>query len=377
MKPLTCNSRLVARHRCRGFTFIEVLFATIILGLGFIMIAAVFPAALQQSLTTSDETAGTLVCQDALRQIQTIANDTNLPYPGVGYSGGTTPSTFSPMVPLGNFSFPNNNSITANPIAALAGNEFFSADRRYAWVAFYRRISATDPMAQVVVIALKSTNFTGSNFNIPPPVAPFTGYSTLNPTTTGPHVNLAPLTYTASTITADLQYSQATNTSYIFLPDSINYTNNLQAVYNNATVTEVGGVPYAPGAYVIINDDPLATASTPTGNTPPGSLIGRVFRLGSSITSLPSDVLPPTDNIHKIGFQLQPGMDLVAGPGGQSSPGPYSREQTGTSSAPTYVPVYVVGQFPSYNSTDQAYDGPYSGGNIAIAATTGYIKINN
>ena len=57
-----------------GFTFIEVLFAVILLGIGFIMIAAVFPVAIQQTSAVSDETQGTALARDAIKKIQAVAD---------------------------------------------------------------------------------------------------------------------------------------------------------------------------------------------------------------------------------------------------------------------------------------------------------------
>ena len=45
-----------------GYSFTEVMFAVIVLGIGFIMVAAVFPVAIQQSQATSEETVGASVC---------------------------------------------------------------------------------------------------------------------------------------------------------------------------------------------------------------------------------------------------------------------------------------------------------------------------
>jgi len=39
-----------------GYSFTEVMFAVVVLGIGFIMIAAMFPVAIQQSQLTSEET---------------------------------------------------------------------------------------------------------------------------------------------------------------------------------------------------------------------------------------------------------------------------------------------------------------------------------
>ena len=47
--------------RSSGFSFVEVLFAVIILGVGFIMIAAVFPVAIRQTKSTIDETSAATI----------------------------------------------------------------------------------------------------------------------------------------------------------------------------------------------------------------------------------------------------------------------------------------------------------------------------
>src|SRR5438477_2700389 len=55
----TINYQLSTIHYPRrGFSFAEVMFAVIILGIGFIMIAAIFPVAIQQGKATNDETTG-------------------------------------------------------------------------------------------------------------------------------------------------------------------------------------------------------------------------------------------------------------------------------------------------------------------------------
>ena len=58
----TCLSSIrilsLDRPARRGFSFTEILFAVMILGIGFIMIAAIFPVALQQTETSQAETVG-------------------------------------------------------------------------------------------------------------------------------------------------------------------------------------------------------------------------------------------------------------------------------------------------------------------------------
>lgn len=75
---LSCpGSRAAGR---RGFSFIEVLFAVMILGIGFIMVAAVFPVALTQTKTTGEETSAASVSRGAFNQLQNLfqkASDPN------------------------------------------------------------------------------------------------------------------------------------------------------------------------------------------------------------------------------------------------------------------------------------------------------------
>ena len=68
------NRQLAIGNRQSAFSFIEVLFAVILLGIGFIMIAAVFPVAIQQTSVVSDETQATSLARDAIKKIQAIAD---------------------------------------------------------------------------------------------------------------------------------------------------------------------------------------------------------------------------------------------------------------------------------------------------------------
>src|SRR5437764_5048145 len=58
-----------------GYSFPEVMFAVVVLGIGFIMLAAVFPVALQQSKQTLDETRATAIARQAVNCLQQIAYD--------------------------------------------------------------------------------------------------------------------------------------------------------------------------------------------------------------------------------------------------------------------------------------------------------------
>ncbi len=128
--------RICVRHSPRpGFSFIEVLFAVILLGIGFIMIAGIFPVAIQQTAAVSNETQGTAVIRDAIKKIQAVADAQvaghPAPLPGTTYLtvpadrqlAGPTVQAFSPnlMQALGSdiFTTPTIDSAGSASIAVI------------------------------------------------------------------------------------------------------------------------------------------------------------------------------------------------------------------------------------------------------------------
>src|SRR5438105_671234 len=69
---LNRKSKIENRKFRSGYSFTEVMFAVVILGIGFIMIAAMFPAALHQSKTTMEETTGGTLVHGAVTDAKTI-----------------------------------------------------------------------------------------------------------------------------------------------------------------------------------------------------------------------------------------------------------------------------------------------------------------
>jgi Tfp pilus assembly protein PilV len=66
----------LSKHR--GFSFAEVMFAVIILGIGFIMIAGLFPVAISQSKATSDETSAAAFARVASNYSGMMGNNANM-----------------------------------------------------------------------------------------------------------------------------------------------------------------------------------------------------------------------------------------------------------------------------------------------------------
>ncbi|MEO6435347.1 MAG: hypothetical protein ABIP55_06245, partial [Tepidisphaeraceae bacterium] len=77
------RSSFLVSHR--GYSFPEVLFAVAVLGIGFIMIAAIFPAALSQTQATLEETIGTAVTHNGVSYLRGSPrlSAANLPYTNV------------------------------------------------------------------------------------------------------------------------------------------------------------------------------------------------------------------------------------------------------------------------------------------------------
>src|SRR5213080_4751112 len=69
------NTMIDARRRRTGFTFLEVLFAVMILGIGMIMVAAMFPAGIRQTQANVEDSAHMTLSRDMARQMQQMEGD--------------------------------------------------------------------------------------------------------------------------------------------------------------------------------------------------------------------------------------------------------------------------------------------------------------
>ncbi|MGE5609320.1 MAG: type IV pilus modification PilV family protein [Bacillota bacterium] len=131
----------------RGFTFTEVLFAVMLLGIGFIMVAAIFPVAIQQSQANRDDTNGIIVAKAGAKIMQSVTfNDfelmpgTSFPYPydidKYQYVGGPLIGGWGIVRPFNDL----NTYVGSVPAAKytlfdkIKGNLINKSDPRYAWV---------------------------------------------------------------------------------------------------------------------------------------------------------------------------------------------------------------------------------------------------
>src|SRR5829696_3390380 len=65
-----------------GFTFTEVMFAVILLGIGFIMLAGMFPVAIQQTQTNVEESTGANVARAAAHYMEETLTEADVPPTG-------------------------------------------------------------------------------------------------------------------------------------------------------------------------------------------------------------------------------------------------------------------------------------------------------
>jgi len=126
--------------RKKGFTFIEVLFAVILLGIGFIMIATLFPVAIRETKAVSDETQANALAHNAIAKIQSVAD-----VPGCS---PMFPPTLRGTVPIVS-------PLTPQATQDISGDTVSSVDSRYGYAAFYRRDSLGSPSAYIYTIALE------------------------------------------------------------------------------------------------------------------------------------------------------------------------------------------------------------------------------
>lgn len=146
-----CDLQLKAKRKRRSaFSFAEVMFAVIILGVGFIMIAALFPVAIRQSKSNTDETNSAAIARGATNIVDALSTQTGLMSSATVFA---LPSSKNPSPAFTN---------TSVLWYAIRDNVISADDPRYAWVPFYFR--GTDPQtlrrlpyAQLILVCVQST----------------------------------------------------------------------------------------------------------------------------------------------------------------------------------------------------------------------------
>lgn len=274
--------RLTARA---GFTFAEIMFAVVILGVGFIMIAAIFPVAIRQTQTTMEETQAAVSGRAALAYLQSMASNAAFP-PTVAKPKQGDPIPVPPIKSLPDGA--KFGGLTGDFFGR--GNAINTANPRLAWVALYRRGYEIDgeksPFAQVFMIPVQvrgRTQYYGQ---------PGRTWRDIDPVGAGGYSNLDP---------HPVQVTVAFDT----------------ALQGGRLTFGTGGQFAAPGAFVVIADVP--NPSDPVQ----AAAIGRVYQLsaldgtgGTTWTLAPgSDMIPTTDGLKSIDVDLSGATAYIVGRG--------------------------------------------------------------
>ncbi|MEZ0266052.1 MAG: hypothetical protein ACAI43_15090 [Phycisphaerae bacterium] len=229
--PVRTRRTLAPRARRRGFNFTEVMFAVMILGLGFIMVAAMFPVTIRQTATNMEEAAGANLVKGAVQALQSVANEDTFPQTGTGDQAD--------VLPL---------DLTKFAQQYARGNAISAQNPRYGWVALYKRpkLDTGDaPYAQVFVIALQNRNRGAYSFDP-------AGVNDLAKPSGQPYATLEPravkVAVTWQTTLSEIEFKSPSGVENIV----------------------------APGTYVIIGKDGLSGANA-------GTLNGRIYLVGNPI----------------------------------------------------------------------------------------------
>jgi hypothetical protein len=230
------------RRRSAGFSFTEVLFAVMVLGIGFIMIAAIFPVTIRQTQTTMEETNAAIQGKAALAYLQSIASEVTFPVTAA------SPNAVAKVVAF------NEDKATAEAFHAIRGNYISSINPRLAWVPLYMRgydaNGNQSAFAQVFMIPVQSR--VRSQYYTQPP--------------TGQLSDLEAPTGGSGQKTANLEAHKVELKMKWDTTEGVGLERGLLEITSTASSTLSGPECAAAGAYVVIAE---------------GTYSGRVYQLGT------------------------------------------------------------------------------------------------
>jgi hypothetical protein len=161
----------------KAFTFAEIMFAVVILGIGFIMLAGMFPVAIQETRSTQSESYANPMIQNAIsiltQEAKINARDPELigllTTVNVPYDIIFSPADYPDSLSLGTLPSwkPNKNGSKAMGGSGIQGNLISKADNRYAWTPLYR-YRRGDNLLEVTLFACEAFDvFTSPDQLIP------------------------------------------------------------------------------------------------------------------------------------------------------------------------------------------------------------------
>ena len=162
--PLAPTDNLAARRRRGGFTFIEVMFAVMILGFGVIMIAAMLPVALRQTQDARETVAGSAVVEGGFHTLEDAYAKQDDPRTLGIY---TLPDTTRPGDPLPEAAtYPSREfpyaftALPALPVVPLfyytLGDRVSSSDAATAFVPFYMGDGGDSPRVTLLGVGARN-----------------------------------------------------------------------------------------------------------------------------------------------------------------------------------------------------------------------------
>jgi len=347
-----------------GFSFAEVMFAVVILGIGFIMVAAVFPVAIKQGQATSEESFTATIARNGSNYLDPLGQRAPVTFPSgaivhamfatdlmINAGAANPPKGTAENPPTRVLEVPAQGSLTSrgklialgdlrlfedsdNPLIEMqrregTGNAIVADDNRFAWVPMYRRdrtyTNRTDgnlpinnpavgyedaAVAQVILFGVGIRNRTVFDNRDLPKVQEINNQRkqfNLQPRPVA--VRIQPETAynpsgDASTYVVEIFSVTALNGTHARggYPVGTDYTNIL-----NAAPTAIDA-----GSFFVISDDRIVrdAIADPLSSKIAGDFNGRIYRVGSQRTDL---ALPPGST--STLWDFFPGYEFTPDPG--------------------------------------------------------------
>jgi type II secretory pathway pseudopilin PulG len=383
--------------RSRGFSFTEIMFAVIILGIGFIMVAAIFPVAIQQAKNNTEETSAAVLARGASNVLPQLFKDGK----PLAAAIGACPSNCPPPL-QGNPAVPNQTALSvmyvqqpshlrpsptavgpsqvfATPLyRAAGGNLIFAEDPRFAYMFLYRRRGLSldpntwAPYAQVYIIPVQSRNTT-------------TFRETHDVSIPG-NFNESNARWSANLQPREVQVAVVNDVVELGGVDLIAFDMRASV----AAFKRVNTAAAVEGGYVIIANDRI---QSPANNV--GRMNGMIYRLGARHAELDGNTTVFPGITASVVYELQPGNDFTPDPGNNGLMGaPGSRQpddicalgvsnHEGTSVG--YADsshAFLIGRGYSSETLDQIGSGVsnptinHEGAAMPIGVYTTFVKVN-
>ena len=150
-----------------GFTFIEVMFAVIVLGIGVIMIAAMLPVAIRTATETREAATGATAIEtgfhlveaaEVARQTGPVAQVVTWPAHDTAVISGSNPLGFAA-------------GLSVDSLQLTAGDRVLTAEPQFMWLPFVYKPAENAPTS-LALVAARARNLEGQGFPTDPTADP-------------------------------------------------------------------------------------------------------------------------------------------------------------------------------------------------------------